>query len=240
MLVKERFAAMSTEVEYLRRAFAAAPASEKPRADCPPASRIWEGVRGELAPAAFRQMLHHIAACAVCTEAWRLAEKLEEGCLESGEEGPEEMPVPPSFSRFRRLHAYGGAAAAVVILAVGLSVRDGGTGDPAMRGGDGGAAVSRASSGSEIELLDKGPLPRNNCLLRWQDPRKAQYYKLRVYSVEDPWNPLVKVPRLEVLQYLVPPEALAGLPPNSKLKVHLKAVYPVEGLEGITLDIEVL
>ncbi len=101
MPAQEGFATMSTKVDGLtglRRAFAAAPAADMPRADCPPASRIWEAARGELAPARLRETLYHVAGCTVCTEAWRLAQALEEGSEVDLEESPEETPAPPGAS----------------------------------------------------------------------------------------------------------------------------------------------
>ncbi len=214
---------MSTKVDGLtglRRAFAAAPAADMPRADCPPASRIWEAARGELAPARLRETLYHVAGCTVCTEAWRLAQALEEGSEVDLEESPEETPAPPGASRFRWFRQAGGAAAAaVIVLVFGLQLRDGGDADSAFR----------APEAGEIELLSKGPLARDDCRLRWRGPEKAGYYRLVVRPEADLMSPLAEEAALEKLEYRLPPEVLARLPPGAVLLVRLEAVHPIEG-----------
>ncbi len=222
------------QTEHLRRAFAAVPPSAVPRADCPPAGRIWEGVRGALAPAEFRRIIHHVAGCALCTEAWRLAQKLEHRAGDSREDSSEETPGPPAAPGsgwWRRPGAAAAAAAAVVVLAVGLNLRQAGDVTP--------AATFRAAGGGEIELLSPGPLPREDCVLRWRGPESADYYQLRVVSAADPLIPLVEETRLEAVAYRVPEDALAGLPPGAELLVHLKAIDPASGRHSTTATVVV-
>ncbi len=205
----------------LRRAFVAVSPSAAPRADCPPAGQIWEGVRGELAPVVLRQIIHHVASCSLCTEAWRLAEKLEEN------------PAPSLSSRvgWWRSTATAMAAAAVLVLAVGLSLRDAG---PAAT-----PPAFRAPGGDEIELLSAGPLPREDCVLRWRGPDTADYYQLRVVSAVDPLHPLVEETRIEATEYRVPEDVLSGLAPDTTLLIHLEAVDPTAGPPAITATVVV-
>jgi Putative zinc-finger len=96
-------------LDRLRRAFAAGTAASG--ADCPPASRLWEAVNGELDPADAAVLVDHVSACGACAEAWRIAHELQ------AEAAPAAV-VP--FVRERRASPVWPllAAAATLVLAV--------------------------------------------------------------------------------------------------------------------------
>lgn len=207
----------TNQLTRLRRAFTAVSPTDSPRADRPPAERIWEGVHGESGPGELRELIHHVAGRPLCTEAWRLAAKLERSAEESSEE--DTLPRPRSFPWRHGLRGAAAAAAAAVVLTLGLQLGDGTDRPPAFRTPD----------SQKIELSSQGPLPRDDFLLRWLGPEDAVYYDLRVSSVAEPWRTLAEVSELDVPEYRIPPEALAELPSGTELQVHLEALHPIEG-----------
>lgn len=192
------------ETARLRRAFAATTPSDAPRPDCPPSSRLWEGVHGELPSAELRLLLAHLAECPVCTEAWRLAEEL-------GEAG--------GRRRSRRWLWVGAAAAAVVVLAVGIAqVRW--QGPPTSPG-------ERAAQERVIASLVKGALPRGDCLLRWTGPRGARY---DVVVTTGELEVVSRAAGLEKPAFRVPAADLAQVAPGARLLFRVTAELPSDGL----------
>lgn len=212
------------ELARLREAFAATSSDDAPRDDCPSADRIWEGVHGQLPPAELRSLIHHLATCPACTEAWRLARSL--GSDSAKQAAPRRRP---SFAR--SWHRFAGAAAvAVLVLTLGL-VWDHETGrTPEMR----------APGHEGVELLSTGPLTRSAGELRWRGPEDTVHYNLRVSRAADPMTALVEERELATPVFRIPPEVLAGLPRGTELLVHVEAVDPAEGrLAAATFAIEV-
>lgn len=225
----------SDELASLRRAFTAAHPNELPRADCPPAGRIWEGVRGDLDPTGFRELIRHLARCPVCTEAWQLAQALEQGEEGLDEEVPARRPATPWQ---RRLQVAGAAAAVVAFLAIGLDLERPGD-RPTTRSGSPRGPL-RAPESPGIELLSAGVLPRDDFLLRWRGPEGAEYYDLWVTPVNDPTIQLVREQGLAASEYSIPATSLAQLPPGTVLKVYLEAFHPTEGrLHRGTFPVEI-
>lgn len=213
---------MSTdELMRLRRAFTATFPNDSPRVDCPPAARIWEGYRGELGPTEFRELVHHLAICPLCSEAWRLAAAMEEGDEEDLEE---ETPQPRPSAKHGWLRYAGTAAAAVVVLAVGIQVMDLRDRPDALR-----TAAGDLDPGDRIELLSEGPLPRDDFLLRWRGPEGAVYYDLRVSWAEMPSRTLAEDMEVREPQLRVAPEALAEVPPGALLLISVEAFDPIGG-----------
>ena len=101
---------VDAELDRMRRAFAGDAAS---RADCPPADRLWDAVKGQLNPAEAAAVVDHVSSCGACAEAWRIARELE--VEEAG--GRTGIPFPGK----RRASAVWPllAAAAILVLAIG-------------------------------------------------------------------------------------------------------------------------
>jgi len=187
------------EVDRLRRAFTGIFPDNAARADCPPAGRIWEGLQGELERAELRDLVDHLALCRLCAESWRLGHELANAV------GARER----ERRRSRRAWVQGLAAAATVVLAVGLFYRDGSM-----------LSHDRAPSGPAIESRVVGPLPRADCRLLWTELAGAWYdVDVRTADLE----PVAAAKDLAVSEFLVPPEALAGLAPGDRLKVYVEA-----------------
>ncbi len=223
------------ELSRLRQAFNLILPTDLPRDDCPPPGQIWEAARGDLTPEMFRETLHHVAICPLCTQAWRLAEEIEGEAEARGEETPEaevpEAEVPHTSLALRRLRPYrslSAAAAAIVGLFVGLHFLQPGTdggGDP--------APVYRAPSKATVELLNEGPLPRDNPVLLWQGPEGVESYDLRITDLK--MKRLVEESGLIQPQYRLTAETLIGLPPGSKVLINIIPRHPQKGrLRGVT------
>jgi len=186
------------ESRELRQALAAVAETAVPRDDCPAAEQIWTAVAGELPPEDLRDVVDHTARCAVCAESWRLAVELNE------EEASEAQPENGFWRSWLQV-----AALVVVIAGAGWLLRpDGGPSPGPVRGGDG-AEISAVTPQNRA-------LPRNDLVLRWTGP------ELR-YEVEVTWftteasKVVFRVQDLTRTEVRVPPEALAGVPPEAVL-----------------------
>lgn len=186
------------ESRELRQALAAVAETAVPRDDCPAAERIWTAVAGELPPEDLRDVVDHTAQCAVCAESWRLAVELKE------EEASEALPENGFWRSWLQV-----AALVVVIAGAGWLLRPDGAPSPGpVRGGDG-AEISAVTPQNRA-------LPRDDFVLRWTGP------ELR-YEVEVTWitaeasKVVFGVQDLARTEVRVPPEALAGVPPEAVL-----------------------
>jgi hypothetical protein len=169
--------------------------------DCPDASRIWQSARRELEPEENEKVLLHVASCAACSLAWRVAQDL----------GPR-TAVGQSASGRRpgRSHLWIGlAAAALVVVAIGLGVvfRPG----PAEKPG----TVYRTQEATWLRsILDEGAaLPREDFVLVWAEGPEGTLYDVLVTTAS--LDPVAQGAGLKVAEFRVAPEALADLPSGS-------------------------
>ncbi|MEM7356665.1 MAG: hypothetical protein AAF657_37965 [Acidobacteriota bacterium] len=189
----------------LQRAFERVKPSDRSTADCPPPEQIWQAARGDQAPAEQEATLLHVAACPVCTEAWRLAQQLEE-------------PVPEGAG----LQVLGWrpvvliAAAAVLALSLGDRLFLGGHVDKP-------ESIYRSVDETDLELVSLPVLPPGRFDLRWRGPADATY-SLRVSTAELPKTYLVEVTDLASPEYRVPEEVLEGVPDGAELIVRIEAL----------------
>ncbi len=197
----------SDETERLREAFASTLGAVVLLDECLSADDVLAAVREELPPAELRRVLGHVATCPVCTEAWRLAEVLED---ETGAQA--EHSAPPA--RFAWKKAAGLAAAAAVVVVVGLVVqRQGPVPEP----------TTRTAGARELALeVGTEPLPRDECILRWTAFEGARYDV--IVSTQD-LDTLSKAVDLAQPEYRVPAEHLA-------LRPHLPRADLDTGLAG--------
>ena len=202
-----------SELEALRRAFAA-DADDTPEPErCPEPDRIWAAAHGALTAGERHEVIDHTASCSACAEAWRLAREVgraaEEPATVAGGR------VLAMGHRFRRIVAplAGLAAAAVLLLVVGLP-RDH-PAPPEFRAGE--AAAIRS-----LLPVDE-PLARDHCLLRWSEVEGARYSVL----VSDVRLAVVaQAQDLEQSEFQVPSESLAGLGAGAELYWRVEAVQP--------------
>lgn len=225
---------MSTnEWARVRRAFTTKLPFARTRADCPAPTRIWQGVRDELSPSQLRELIHHISICSICTEAWKVAEKLE------GRRGGIAPPRRPDASLWGGLRIVGIAAAAALMLTFGSLIYDRLLYEALSdKGYD--SSTFRAPDGPTIERRSgqpDNPLKRDNCVLSWNGPKNTAYYSLRVTWADKPSVPLAEESKVEEPEFLLPPEALTAIPRNAKMQLHIEAFDATEAkLVGATLD----
>jgi hypothetical protein len=187
--------------ERLREALAEEAEATGGGSDCPDAERIWLSAQSELEPAENKQILLHVASCAACSLAWRVAQDL----------GPGTAGAQPASGMRRggpRLWI-GLAAAAVLVAAIGLGVvfRPGPTETP--------GTVYRTQEDTWLRsALEEGAaLPREDFVLVWEEGPEGTLYDVLVTTAS--LDPLAQGAGLKVAEYRVPPEALAALPSGS-------------------------
>lgn len=196
------------ESRELRQALAAVAETAVPREDCPSAERIWTAVAGELPPEDLRDVVDHTVQCAVCAESWRLAVELSEE-----EEVFESQPENGFWRSWFQV-----AALVVVIAGAGWLFRPDGAPSPdPVRGGDG-AEISAVTPQNRA-------LPRDDLVLRWTGPELRYEVEVAWYT-EEASKVVFRVQDLAQTEVRVPPEALAGVPPEAVL------LWEVTGFEN--------
>jgi hypothetical protein len=198
------------EIEDLRRAFTA-PGGIPPRPeDCPPPETIWAAVHGELPPGELRDVVDHTAICPACAEDWRLAVEVER-------EGTVRADPPLAYPRrWVRLAPLAAAAAAIVLLVVGLPLlHHDGEFNPL----GGRKVVSQLAAGAV--------LARGNCLLVWKGPPGATY-DVEVRTLIG--TSLDTAHGLTATRYRVPEAKLADVPPGTRLEWQVMAALPGKAL----------
>jgi hypothetical protein len=210
------------EIERLRAAFTA-PAADTPTAeDCPSPETIWSAVRGELSPQALREVVDHTARCAACAEDWRLAVEVNRTDATQEETAPAELPANVVVGRFGRLGnwrtaATAAALAAGLLIAVGI-YREAVVPSPSTYREPGPQTPVRS-------LLPAGQaLPREAAVLRWTPLAGATSYDVSV-STED-LKPVASAHGQTATEYRLPEDALASLPPGTRLLWLVDAVFP--------------
>jgi hypothetical protein len=198
------------ELERLRRAFAARGAAAPPSGACPPADRLWAAVHGQLAAEEVRPLVAHLADCAACAEAWRLARAVDAPA--AGVAASTAAPQPAGG----RWAAIAAGIAAVVLAGVLLRQRP--TSGPEYRDPGVGPGAVRSL------LNESRALPRGDFRLRWtQGPAGATY---AVQVVTEKLEPIAEARGLSSTEFLVPPERLASIPSGTRLLWRVEAVTP--------------
>lgn len=200
------------EMARLRAAFAedSGPAPDPER--CPSPEAILAAVRGELPQHEIRSIIEHTAACSTCAEEWRLAAAFEEGEGEAARE-PHYLARPQSRRWHDRLPAYAAAAAAVLVLAVGVQIgRQTGTSKP---------SVSRGVT-AEIRPMSEEDQQRDRCVLAWTEVSDATGYHLEVFDLGGSTVAQADVGGLEYPLC----SKLRELPPGTHLKWQVAPVFP--------------
>lgn len=200
----------------LREAFAArtGPGPGGPGA-CPAPERIYDAARGALPPGEVREVVEHMALCAECAEAWRLAAALEEEARAGGAVAAPAAARRPWYLQPVRVAAT--VALALVAVAVVWTEVQAPEEEPVFRGGE-----------LEIRsLLPEGEaLPREEAVLRWtpvpeEDPGGTTY-DVRV-TTQDVFVAVADVEGLEEPRYEIPAGALEALVAGTELLWRVEA-----------------
>ena len=158
------------EHERLSHAFAARRQS-RGRNECPDPEQLFEAASGNLTRDQRMTLLDHVAQCADCTEAWRLAMELGARPVELAAESG--ASIAPG-----RRPVWRSAIAASVVLAAGvvgylaLPVRD-----EIPRYRDAAEPLAPAS-------LVTGSLPRDRFVLRWSPGPQGSSYSVRLSTAD--------------------------------------------------------
>ncbi len=211
------------EVSRLSQAFRSRLPSDAPRSDCPPPEHILKGVRQELSRQDLSGLVLHVAQCPLCTQSWKLAEELTPDASIS-------MASAPVLSRpGLRRHFVGAIAAAILLTALSVGLYRTGVFFPVQAPGQ--VGTSRSVEKLKLELLIAAdPLPRDNFLLTWTEFSDASY-DVEVYRSNDV-TAISQARGLNVAEYRVPQESLAGLPTGTNLQVFVEVHVP--GIGAVT------
>lgn len=198
----ERIPTVNDENANLKEAFAGLGETAAPRPDCPPADRLWAVATGEAPVEERHEIIAHMADCASCASAFRLARGMSE-------EKKEASVVRGPWMRWAPMI---GALAAVLVLAVLI---------PSLRKPE----PYRGGQDQEIRsLVDQAALPRDHAELRWSPGPPGTRYEVRVLTADG--AEIAVEPDLEAASYQIPPSALAGVPAGTVLYWQVKALYP--------------
>jgi hypothetical protein len=173
----------------------------RPRADCPPAEKIWAALRLELPVEERLRIIDHTIECPTCAEAWRLAIELDR---EIAARGTLSARAGAALSR-RSTWAW--AAAAVLVLTVGAAVVLRQETRPPVRDTQPDVITSL--------LGENASLPRENFVLRWSAGPSGARYDIVVTTTN--LDVIADVRGLERPEYRVPAERLAGLAPGTRV-----------------------
>jgi hypothetical protein len=201
--------------ERLREAFVSRDPVASPDGRCPDPETVWRAVRRELPHDRIRQIGLHVTTCAECAEAWRLAREVAREA--PADVLPFERPASRS-SRARPWWIGGALAAAAAAVLIALLLPSG----PGL--GPSGQATLRGAEEVISPLTDlAAPLSRESCTLRWQGPADGRW-EIRV-ATED-LRVIAEARNLDVTEFTIPEEALADLPPGTKIVWQVHANLP--------------
>lgn len=192
--------------ERLRAAFQARRTQATPHESCPAAAELWSAVRGEGTLESRRALIDHTSACGACAEAWRLAMDVSRDLASA------RRPWQRSFAPL--------AAAAALVLALGGGVwlywvpRH--VEAPVFRGGEG--PIIRSL------VPEDEALPRRDFRLRWSSGPDGSRYDVRVTT--ESLQVLAGGQRLAEPSFLVPENALAPLPKDSRILWRVEVALP--------------
>jgi hypothetical protein len=195
------------EFARLSRAFAVRTQTSAPD-ECPAAESLFEAASGDGSRADREKLLDHVARCAECTEAWRIA--IEAGARPGSTHRVGSAPA-------RRLPARAAALAASVLLAAGIGTwfaLPGGQQAPGYRDSvDPLAPVARTS----------GSLSRDAFSLEWSPGPPDSTYSVRLTTAD--LTVLLERHGVAGSTLLVPPSVLAATKSGERLlwqvEIHL-------------------
>jgi hypothetical protein len=193
-----------------KEAITALPPGGCDTAACPDPEQIWSAVRGELVPDEFGRVADHTAACPACALAWQLAEK-----------GSTEIGRPLIQSDRRPWRAWYGVAAAMLVVAVTLSIQ--------FRESDQAPVTTSPEYRAPVEesvrseLPEGAALPRIDCTLRWSGPEGATF---SINVADESFQTVHRETGLTGSTFTIPPDALQGIPAGGVIVWQVEALLP--------------
>jgi len=222
----------SSEITWLREAFASLSTSARTTEGCPDPDRIWAAALGEPRPGETKRLAEHTLHCPSCAESWRLALELGGSAMRSPAATESTAFGPPARERalarseaatgpwwFRRRSGWIlAAAAALVLAAVGIRVlqRPEATDTEYYR--------SPEEAGIRSLVPEDRLLPREACVLKWSAGPEGARYNVRVAS-ED-LREITSARSLAAAEYAIPASLLQDLPPRSRLLWQVELLLP--------------
>ncbi|WP_241759389.1 hypothetical protein [Pyxidicoccus parkwayensis] len=216
-------------VERLRTAFRAGDTLET-TGEPVDADRVWRAVSGESSPEERREVIARVAADPAWASAWRLAHELHQASTEATDRAEQTQDTPRARrdtervrTRGHRFHlawsrpAWGAlATAALVLVVVGVVLKQGPEGTTVIRGAD--------TAGITSLVPEDTRLPREHCVLRWSDGPPGTRWALQLSS-ED-LSVVHREDSLTRAEYTVPASVLSALPKGTKLLWQVEARLP--------------
>ena len=188
----------------LRDAFAGLGETAVPGPDCPAPDRLWAAATGEAPVEERHEIIAHMADCASCASAFRLARGMSE-------EKKEASLVRGPWVRWTPVL---GALAAVLLLAIVV---------PGLWRGKPGPY--RGGQDQKIRsLVEQTALPRDQAELRWTPGPAGSRYEVRVLTRDG--AEVAVEPDLEEPRYQIPRSALDGVPADAVLYWQVKVLHP--------------
>jgi hypothetical protein len=199
-----------------RQAFAALGERVAPGPACPEPDRIWAAATAESPPAERHEIFEHMASCASCAVAFRLARELSAESREEGAAGapvePLLLPGPRSWMRWGASLAAAAAVAAVAVVAVQLPWSRPGP----YRGGE--------SREIRSQIPEQARLPRGQADLRWTAGPPGSVYEVRVLTREG--REIAVESGLAEPRWRIPASALTAVPSGAVLYWRVTALPP--------------
>ncbi|MEM7586410.1 MAG: hypothetical protein AAF560_23665 [Acidobacteriota bacterium] len=228
------------ELALFREALTAQPEGLRPEASCPDSSRIWRAAQGNASPAEIEELTTHILDCTICAASWQIAVEFQ--ARECEEASGHSVKAPSRWKIFRWSKLNGSrfnlwsqglvpASIAATLVAVVLwgpfqaerispqrsaEVQEGKA--STLRGEAAGETLRGGEWSSNLRSLISGErLTRHDCRLRWEGPKDAVRYDLRVYLGDILQPPVLEVFGLETGEYVVPADDLRELPAGASV-----------------------
>jgi hypothetical protein len=196
------------DLHALARSFSARAPSRPLRQDCPEPADLYDAAAGRLDVEQRLRIVDHLAVCAECASAWRLAAELQPA-----------SPAPWKM-RFASLPRTVLAIAATIVMATGavyfLSEPTQQQVSPAYR------------DGSTLEppesRLERAELPREQFRLRWSAGPAGARYTLRL--TDSSLNPVLVETGLAAPEFVVAPSVLQDLASGTRLLWQVEMTLP--------------
>lgn len=202
--------------DRLKAAFAALGEGGAPTAACPQPDRLWAAAAGEGTAEERQEVIDHMAGCASCATAFRLARSLAQAPAEATTATIVRFPVVR-----RWLNRPGPLAALAAILVLAILV-------PSWLSRRNGPPPVLRNRGTNLSIQSQVPegtaLPRDQAVLRWSAGPPGSFYEIRV-STRQAQEVAVET-GLETPQYRVPPESLRGYPTGTVLYWQVTTRFP--------------